>query len=401
MSDGVPELTERQKEIISQLPASKQKLSDGLYVSKSTIQDHLDAIREKGIDLKYDKDANQWWIDDKRSEKLRRISTKHKNTKTREATEVIEEEESTLLRRLNRTSPLTAKPTTDRNKESFCLILGDLHFGDLVEKEYWDDEAGQYVTREVYNSKIAADMVERFGQKALELRDMMSSVTGFDDAYLFLLGDIATGEGVYEGQVHDIESHLADQTTHSVSALYQLCTTLAEDFETLQVRGVLGNHGKTRASASHGANTDLITYRWLDDRLRDSGHKNINFAVGEAYHHLNTEVRGWRYHIRHGQDGKEHVDETSYSEKLWRGWEDEHKFDAAIKGHHHKAAFHKVLNKYPVFSAPSPKPGGEFASRIGSPDASNHRDLGWVFGVSDKRPVTWKFLVNEPREENG
>lgn len=392
--ESLPELTDRQKEVIDKLPASKESIADDLFVSPSTIQDHLNKIRERGIDLQFDEAANQWWINDERAQKLRRISTKHKTTKTREATSIIEDEESRLLRRLNRTEPLNTPPAKTDGSESFCLILGDLHFGDLVEKEYWDDEAGEYKTRVVYDSEIAADMVEHFGEKALYFKGLMSNVTTFDDAYLFLMGDIATGEGIYEGQVHDIESHLADQTTDSVSALYQLCITLAEEFETLQVRGVLGNHGKDRASASHGANTDLITYRWLDDRLRDSGYDNVNFAVGEAYHHLNTKVRDWTVHVRHGQDGKEHVDETSYSEKLWRGWQEEFDFDLAMKGHHHNPAYHKVLNKYPVFSAPSPKPGGEFASRIGSPDVSDYKDVGWVFGSSDKRPVTWRYLVD-------
>ena len=66
-----------------------------------------------------------------------------------------------------------------------------------------------------------------------------------------------------------------------------------------------------------------------------------------------------------------------------------------MKGHHHSPAFHKVMNEYPVFSAPSPKPGSEFASKIGQPDVSRTRDLGWVFGISDDRPVTWQFLLDD------
>jgi len=400
MTEQIPDLTDKQKEVIDSLPASKGEIAQKLKIGKPGVRTHLDAIREKDVELGYDREANQWYINDERAQKLRRISTKHKSSKTREATEIIQEEESTLLRRLNRTNPLTVSPDPQTGSETFCAVLGDLHFGDLVEKEFWDEETGQYVTRKVYSMKQAKQAVEDFGKKIIELKRLMESYTSFDDCYLFLLGDIATGEGIYEGQVHDVEAHLADQTTASVSALYQLCITLSEEFDSLQVRGVLGNHGKSRASASHGANTDLITYRWLDDRLRDSGYENINFAVAEAYHHLNTQVRDWRFHVRHGQQGKEHIDETSYSESKWRGWQDEFDFDLAMKGHHHKPAYHKIMNQYPVISAPSPKPGGEFASKIGSPDVSVTKDLGWAFGVSDSRPVTWKFLVDEDPVES-
>jgi len=43
---------------------------------------------------------------------------------------------------------------------------------------------------------------------------------------------------------------------------------------------------------------------------------------------------------------------------------------------------------------PSPKPGGEFADRIGDPDASapadhvTERKLGYCFGVSEERRIT-------------
>lgn len=394
--DQLPDLTDRQEQVLYYLPASSEDLADHMGIGASTVRDHLHAIQNKEIDVQYDQSANQWFIADDRKQKLRRVSTQHKSQKTKEATAIIEQEESILLRRLNASEPLTATPNRSSGSESFCLILSDLHFGDLVEKEYWDPETSQYQTRTVYDVDIASNAVHKFGKKALQIKSLMENSIDFDDCHLFILGDVATGEGIYEGQVHDIEAHLSDQTTESVSALYNLTSTLAEEFESLQVRCVPGNHGTSRASASHGANTDLITYRWLDDRLRDSGYENISFATAEAHRHLNAQVRSWSFHCRHGHDGKEHVDETSYSQKLWRGWQEEFQYDVAMKGHHHKPAFHQVMNKYPVFSAPSPKPGGEFASQIGSPDVSRSKDLGWVFGVSDERPVTWQFLINEP-----
>jgi len=367
-----------------------------MEVSVSTVEDYRNRLQDThGVDLAYDRDANQWFIADDRATQLRTLSTRSKQSITREATEIIEDEKRTLMRRLRRTEPLEADPVEKDESETFCLILGDTHFGDAVEKEYWDDDEGEYVTSRVYGPGIAADKVATFGRKALQIRDHMSSMTSFDDCYLFLLGDLATGEHVYQEQWRDIEIPLNEQVEESVSALYQLCVTLAGEFDTLQVRGVPGNHGTDKPSAAIGANTDLLTYSWLDDRLRDSGYDNVDFRTTEQPKHLNTIVRGWRYHVRHGDDEKEHVDETASSARDWRGLVDEFDFHVAMKGHHHSPAYHKVMNKYPVFSAPSPKMGGEFPSRIGQPDVSRHADLGWVFGVSDQRPVTWQFLLDD------
>jgi hypothetical protein len=390
-----PDLTDRQREFVSLLPASTAEIAAEMDIAETTVEGYRDRIREKGIDLTFDRDANQWFIADERSIQLRNLSTQSKQAITREVTKRIEDEKRTLMRRLRRTEPLQAPPAERDGNETFCLILGDTHFGDAVEKEYWDDEEGDYVTSRVYGPEIAAEKVAEFGRKALQLRDHMSSVAMFDDCYLFLLGDISTGEHVYTGQWREIEIPLNEQVEESVTALFRLCRTLSQEFDTLQIRGVPGNHGTDKPSAAIGANTDLLTYSWLDDRLRDAGYDNVDFRTTEQHKHLNTTVRDWRYHVRHGDDEKEHVDETASSSRDWRGLVDEFDFHAAMKGHHHSPAYHKVMNKYPVFSAPSPKMGGEYPSRIGQPDVSRYADLGWVFGVSDKRPVTWQFLIDD------
>lgn len=397
MSD-LPDLSDapRLREYLSLLPTSTPAAAERMGVAETTVQGYRDRLdKNHEVELDYDRDANQWFLADDNSQQLRRLSTTHKQSITRQASELIEEEKRTLMRRLRRTEPLSADPVESPGNETFCLILGDLHFGDVVEKEFWDDDAGEYQTQKVYSSQIAADRVATFAEKALNIREHMRTVAEFDDAALYLLGDIATGMSVYDGQWQHIDAGLKDQLEQSVAALYQLVATLAEEFETVQVRGIPGNHGTDKPSAAIGANTDLATYAWLDDRLRDSGYENIDYRYSEAHHWLNTTVRDWRVHVRHGDDELEHVDETAASARDWRGLVDEFEFDVAMKGHHHKPAYHKVMNEYPVFSAPSPKPGGDFPSRIGKPDVSRHADLGWVFGMSDERPVTWQFLLDD------
>jgi len=386
MTDETPDLSARQRELIANLPASTAELADALDVERTTVESYRNAIEEKGVALSYDREANRWYLADDRAPKLRRISTKHKQTKTREANELIEAEESILLRRLRRTEPASTPPRARPSEETFCCVLGDLHFGDLVET---DD--GQVI----YDMDQAVEAVETFTEQALKIREMQSELVDFDDCYLFLLGDIATGMAVYEGQHHDIEAHLADQVTDAVQALYDLCVTLADAFDTLQVRAVLGNHGNDRASSSRGANTDLLAYRWLDDALRRDAIDNVDVKIAESTHHLNTPVRDWTFHVRHGQDGQRHVDKTAASGRDWRGWREAHRFDVALRGHFHDPSIDYVLNRYPVVTAPSPKPGSEFIERMGHPDVKQRKHLGWVFGSSDDRRTTFQYLIDD------
>jgi len=393
--DSAPDLTRKQKRVINELPASKPAIADALDVQPTTVEGHFERLDAKGVSVDYDRDANEWYLADDDAHRLRRLSTETKQMRTRRASELIEEEQAYLFRRLRRTDPLTAPAKHDAGKESFGVILGDTHFGDVVEKEYWNDDKGTYEPVQVYSSEIAGEKVATFAQKSLRIRDLMASTTEFDDCYVFLLGDISTGMYIYDGQVSHIDNPLKNQVEESVAALYQLIATYAEAFDTVQVRAVPGNHGTDKPNAAIGANTDLITYAWTDDRLRDSGYENVDFRYAEAHEYLNTTARDWRFHVRHGHDELEHVDETAASSRDWRGLRDEFGFDAAMKGHHHAPSFHKVLNAYPVFACPSPKPGGDFPSKIGKPDVSRYSDLGWVFGLSDSRPVTWSFLLDD------
>jgi len=109
---------------------------------------------------------------------------------------------------------------------------------------------------------------------------------------------------------------------------------------------------------------------------------------------LTTDIKGQTVHLRHGQDTQTHVDKTARSQADWRGIWMQYRYDIAVRGHYHNASLDWVCNSYPVATVPSPKPGDEFAEKIGSPDVSDRRRLGWCFGVSEDRRMTFKRLVD-------
>lgn len=395
-TDDIPDLSEQQTTLLTALPAHISELADSLGVQRSTVRDHIERVRQKGIDIEYDRDAEQWYNADERAPELQRLSSKHKSQITREANELIEAEESLLLRRLEQSEPLSHNQPPRDQSESFVVVFGDTHFGDVVETERGDT---------VYDMDIAERSVDLFAENVLQMHDLESATQNFHDCHLVLTGDIATGTHIYDGQVHDIEAYLAEQVTRSSQKLIDLIVTLADRFETVDVYAVLGNHGLDRASAARGSNTDLITYRWVQDGLRRMQVENVEMTVADGSHTLTTRIRDHTLHIRHGQQTQEHVDATARSESDWRGyWADVNNppgpnetvgFDVAVRGHHHQPSLDFLLNTYPVFTAPSPKPGGEFADSIGKPDVGSVRYLGWCFGTGDSRRLTFKRVVDD------
>jgi len=377
----LPELDSRQATVIRTLPATIEEIGDAV----DDLDPHtaLDLLRDDGVTVRYDEAAGKFYLADERSEQLRSQTHLSLSAKTKRAKAALREEQA-LLDRLPDTTPLSIDGfDPDPSKETMVAAISDLHFGDIVK-----DDRG----RLTYDRDIVFDAVETFAQKVVKHKRQWGAA--FDECVIPILGDVATGTEIYDTQKTEIESLLARQIKDGSQALTTLVATLREHFEAVRVYAVVGNHGFQSASAARGSNTDLTCYYWMRDALRREGYDDVEITIGEHSHHLNFEIRDWRVHIRHGQDSQQQVDETARSEADWRGWRDKHKFDLAIRGHHHVPSLHWVLNRYPVVSLPSPKPGGEFADRIGSPDASapadhvTERKLGYCFGVSEERRIT-------------
>lgn len=381
------DITDKQREVIHHLPADSHTLSDSLGVTASSVKDRIATLRDNGVSVKYDHGANQYFLPDQ--PKVRRVSTKHTGTKTREANNYITEVERTILRRLEKNPELVAPQEPTEGNQDLVLHLTDLHIGDRVE-----DETGA----EVYNTRIAQKVVGHVTQEVLNEAESRSNVE-FDTLHVLYGGDMITNENLYDGQAFDIEAMLADQMSAAVNSLTLQLKSFANVFDTVNVVYQPGNHGKTRASGvSKQANMDLVTARWIDDRLRESDFDNINFTTSEATWYRTFGLRGgkWSGFLTHGQDSLKHVDSTGASSRDWRGWLNEFGFHVALRGHYHETRIENVQNGPLVVESPSPKPSDEWVSRIGYGSVGGHnKRLATVFGVSDSRPVEWSKFIDD------
>jgi len=385
---GESDLTPSERRVISYLPATAKEIADDWGVTQNNIRLHISHIREKGVTIGIEHSSGVYYLPDQ--PKVRRVSTKATGTKTKEANNYATEVESAIIRRLRSSDELVTPLPTSPGNEDMVLHLTDLHIGDLVE-----DQHGNVI----YDTQIAVDVVDYVTQKTIQLKDVMGSVTSFDTLHVAWGGDMITNENIYEGQAFDIETMLADQMSAAVGALTRQVKSLAQVFDAVNVIAQPGNHGKMRASGvSKQANMDLVTYRWVDDRLREAGVSNVNFTTSETTWFKTFSLRGgrWKGFLTHGNDSAKHVDSTAASSRDWRGWLNEFDFDIGYRGHYHESRREPVQNGPMVFESPSPKPPSEWVSQIGYGSVSGQsRRLATVHGVSDERPVTWEFVIDD------
>lgn len=411
--NNVKELSTRERAIVQELPGTTKDIGGALNITDSTVRDHISAARNAGVDIEYDASTMEYSVvgDDGKvdfsSDEPTPTETSTQYSKaevTHKARKHASNLESEIVGRLKDQPPIKTKPPIHiPGNEDIVFHISDVHMGDVVESESTttvEDFMGRekQVPLHAFNQNIAEASFNHVTEKIIEIADLMGGCHRFDEVHGLYGGDFVTGENIYFEQPHDIESLIDTQIGRAVTMMVNQIKALSAKFESVQIVCQPGNHGniKSRGTSSN-ANYDRVAYLWVRDRVQDLGLDNVRMVVEGPEYYRNFEMRGGKMkgHLRHGHDAPKHIEATRMSESKWRGWWAKHRFDTAYLGHYHNSRRAYVLNQHPVTMAPSMKPGSEFAERIGSPDCSDHRKLATVHGVSDKRPITWEYLIDD------
>lgn len=384
-TDASDDYSELQEAVIAHLtvPRTAAELADLVYDGEATtgaIRGLISRINRKHNERVVDFDPEGFYYWAGAEEVLHQLSSEAKQTKTRRVNKYRMEKERQIKQVLQATQPAVAPQNPDPSHEDIVWFFTDLHYGD----EVVDPRTGDVL----YNFDIIDQRVEQMVHEGLQHYRRAQAHTEFDTAHLVLGGDLCTGEVVYDSQWVDIEGTLDEQTDRARDKLWWAIATLAEEFDTVQVVVVPGNHGARRSSAASGnANTDIQLFGDLDLAARVSPYDNIHMVRNKTNAgFLNFDMRDGaiKAHLRHGDDCSKHVDATSKSSKDWRGWLRVHDFDIALKGHIHVLQSEMAMD-IPVITGGAPKPPDEFVESIGEWGAPQ----AVVFGVSDDHAPTW------------
>ncbi|AGN33798.1 hypothetical protein HALG_00010 [Halorubrum virus CGphi46] len=63
MDIGDINLTERQRDVLVELPARTPEIADALDVAATTVEGHRNALKDKGVPLEFDRESNEWYVD--------------------------------------------------------------------------------------------------------------------------------------------------------------------------------------------------------------------------------------------------------------------------------------------------------------------------------------------------
>jgi len=323
MSD-TPELTDRQREFISHLPATTAEIADSMDVAPTTVEGYRDRVANKGVELEFDHSTKRWELtgdveltsDDgdavapdpqQLTERERFIVRKlqtgasredlaedlgespvvvpaYLNTIEAKGWEIYHDETANLyeiegdhtLRSSEHTGTRTRKANrwweTRHNaleREWKRLEAPDADLAAEPGNEDWvthltDLHAGDlvrgYEDDVIHQTADLPPLIDHLTERSLSLAEKHGSE--YDTAVTLWGGDFVTNSGIYSGQFENLDAWLDEQIDVLHDPLLRQLKVFSEAFPSVHVVCQAGNHGDIRASgSSKQANADLILYK--------------------------------------------------------------------------------------------------------------------------------------------
>lgn len=199
------------------------------------------------------------------------------------------------------------------------------------------------VTR-TYNTQVCADRVKLYGEKVRRLTTIQRADHPVKQLRVWLLGDVLEGEMIFPGQAHLIDASLYKQLVYDgPKILSEFLRQMLQEFETIHVTGVIGNHGsfggRLRREYNPTTNADRMLYAIL--RLIFQDEKRITWNIPDLENERDwyaiDKIGSKSWLLCHGDQFKWGIKTPSAEQKVlgWHSGAVPEKFDEVVCGHWH------------------------------------------------------------------
>lgn len=237
------------------------------------------------------------------------------------------EEDLSKLEALIKNNSVTTLPKIQNrcgvSDNDLCIALSDIHLG-LDTNNYFG----------TYNSNVATERLAQYLDRIIKIKELHGS----ENAYVFLLGDLLSGDIHFTIQLENREN-IIEQVQKTAELVSKFIYELSKHFNNVFVNGVAGNHSRTsfKDQVLRGNRLDNLIPWYMKAKL--SHIDNISFVDDDNYDATIgcCAIRGHRYWLVHG-------DFDSFSENgvsklvLMMGY----KPTAIFYGHLHRCSYDEI-----------------------------------------------------------
>jgi hypothetical protein len=316
--------------------------------------------------------------------RLAKLAEKYKNVKDEAVISVYQAAFDAFS---NFELPKIKSPTLKSNKhntpETAVVVFADWQMGKITP---------------TYNTEVLEKRIELYTEKLLEITEIQRLHHNVDNLHVWLLGDIVEGEEIFAGQSHLIDSGLYRQVgINGPRILSKFLMTALENFKTVHVTGIIGNHGavggKMRKSHDPETNMDRLLYKILELMFvkEDRISFNIPDGKGERNWYAVDNIGNYSSLLIHGDQLPAPAQYYGYFKKVM-GWKDgaipQH-FDDVFMGHYHQQ-FKMTIGSSILRVSGSPESSNTYAQEYFS---SMSRPCQHLMFVHPEHGITSEYSV--------
>lgn len=274
--------------------------------------------------------------------------------------EVVEMVEQ-AIERLGALKPYTPRlPKRDAEKDpaEIHAIISDVHVGEYNDPRLTGGLAG-------YSFDGFLEAADRHEERLMFFTELYRKAWTIDKLVVNFLGDIVTGEAIFQGQALQIDRILTDQIFEAAHRFACMFRNWAARFRKVEIFAVAGNHGRIgKPGELHWrSNADYIAYKVVKVLLRDV--KNIRTFIADGPT-LIVEHGPTNWLVHHG-DSIRGAGATNGSvighERKMRAWADMGSVPIhySVSGHFHRGTAVQTAGGGTIYSNGSYPGGNEYS----------------------------------------
>ncbi len=224
----------------------------------------------------------------------------------------------------------------------------------------------------------------------MRITNLHRNMYPINDLVIPILGDMTHGENPFQGAKPETikEGAKTQVFKTALPKLRDFFLSLAQEFKTVRLECVPGNHGRVSRESPATSNWDLVLYEALKLSLEPHG---IIVNISESFSKI-IDIQGQKFFLFHGDQCKatQGIPYFSLVKKLMSWYVTYGGFDYALCGHFHKDDFLRINSKCKLFMSGSMVTDDPFALEI---VGTSSVPCQWTFGVNKHKGVTWAYSL--------
>jgi len=267
------------------------------------------------------------------------------------------------------------EPIAGKSHETQVLLIGDVHDGEITPS---------------YNHDVCRARFAELFRRTMLINRLHRNLYPVNDLAIFLLGDMVHGENPHQGaKVESIHCGAMSQVyDYLLPELAGLFLSFRQEFATVKVYGVPGNHGRVAKEAPETSNWDNMLYRALAAKAWPDG---VEIHPPRDFCQIVT-IQGQRFFLFHGDQTRmaNGIPWFGLSRKVISWYITYGGFEYACCGHFHRDDFLRISAMTKLFVNGSFVSDDPFALKV---MGTSSIPCQWTFGVHAKHGVTWAYSL--------